>query len=103
MKIFVTVFLKNVFVKNVAKCIMLMNGVNVPKRRKTMPRVYDQWQGRPQGIPEDPTRCVYAVPDETGWHFYQCSRKRGYGPNGEYCKQHAKIMERRLSNQKVSK
>lgn len=28
--------------------------------------------------------------------FYrQCSRKRGYGPNGEYCVQHARATERR--------
>ena len=59
-----------------------------------MTRRYDQWTGRPEGIPEDPTRCVASVMDETGWHSYQCKRKRGYGPNGEYCKQHAKRIER---------
>jgi len=58
-------------------------------------RVYDKSIIRPKGIPEDPTRCVATVADETGWHFYQCKRKRGHGSDGLYCKQHAKIIERR--------
>jgi len=56
-------------------------------------RVYDQWAGNPKGISEDPSRCVAEVSDFTGWHSNQCSRKRGYGPNDEYCKQHAKKLE----------
>ena len=36
------------------------------------------------------TRCIARVADDTGFHFFQCRRKRGYGPNGNYCKQHAK-------------
>jgi hypothetical protein len=58
-------------------------------------RVYDKWGGNPKGIPEDPTRCIEEVVDWSGWHYFQCSRKRGYGPNGEYCKQHAKKIEKR--------
>ena len=54
------------------------------------PRKYDEWAGNPKGITEDKTRCVAEVPDFTGWHSFQCLRKRGFGPNGEYCKQHAK-------------
>ena len=41
--------------------------------------------------PEDPTKCIKGVHDAgAGFHFgnHQCNRKRGYGPNGEYCKQH---------------
>ena len=39
--------------------------------------------------PEDPTRCVEQVwPNERGPIPYQCQRKRGYGPKGEWCKQH---------------
>ena len=55
-----------------------------------MTRMYGKWAGNPKGNPEDPTRCIASVPYEGGWHFHQCSRKRGYGPKGEYCKQHAK-------------
>ena len=58
-------------------------------------RRYDEWAGNPKGFPEDKTRCVETVSDFTGWHQIQCSRKRGYGPNGEYCKQHAKKIEQR--------
>ena len=53
-------------------------------------RIYDEWIGNPKGISEDETRCVESVRDFTGWHYFQCSRKRGYGPDGLYCKQHAK-------------
>lgn len=53
-------------------------------------RRYDQWAGNPEGIPEDKTCCIAEVRDWTGWHYYQCQRKRGFGLNGEYCKQHAK-------------
>lgn len=42
----------------------------------------------------DPARCIRYV-SETGWHFYQCSRKRGHGPEGLFCKQHGKQETRR--------
>jgi len=57
-------------------------------------RRYNKWAGNPRGDPEDKTRCVAEVHDYTGWHFVQCSRKRGYGPDSLYCKQHAKKMEK---------
>lgn len=53
-------------------------------------RRYDQWAGNPKGIPEDTNRCIESVGDGSYWHFYQCSRKRGHGEGGLYCKQHAK-------------
>lgn len=43
---------------------------------------------------EDVTRCVEEVSPEglAGiGSSHQCYRKRGHGPNGEFCKQHAKI------------
>ena len=51
-------------------------------------RRYGQWAGNPKGAAEDKTRCIESV-----WSDYvggQCSRKRGYGKDGLYCKQHAK-------------
>lgn len=59
-------------------------------------RRYDQRASSPKGIPEDPTKCIEEVSDDTGWHSFQCKRKRGYGPNGEFCWQHAKKAEDRL-------
>ena len=47
-----------------------------------------------------PERCVYMV---WGWHSHQCSRKRGYGKDGRYCKQHAKIIELREKRSKIRK
>jgi len=54
-------------------------------------RRYGVWNGCPKGNPEDPTHCIEEVwPSGRAWIPYQCSRKRGYGPDGLYCKQHAK-------------
>ncbi len=57
-----------------------------------MRRIYGQWAGDPKGRIEDETRCVEEVMSDF-MHFYQCSRKRGHGPDGLYCKQHAKKHE----------
>jgi hypothetical protein len=51
-------------------------------------RRYGVWGGCPMGQAEDPTSCIEEV-----WspgYPQQCSRKRGHGPDGLYCKQHAK-------------
>lgn len=53
-------------------------------------RRYGKWAGHPKGHSEDTTRCVMEVPNPPSWQHVQCSRKRGHGPAGEYCKQHAK-------------
>jgi hypothetical protein len=58
-------------------------------------KIYDQSNLNPKGTPEDKTRCIETVNPAQYWHLYQCSRKRGYGPNGEYCKQHAKKLVER--------
>jgi hypothetical protein len=52
---------------------------------------YGAWAGNPKGQAEAKDRCVYEVCTYIGnWpHFHQCNRKRGHGPNKEYCKQHA--------------
>ena len=44
---------------------------------------------RPDGISEDPTRCAEAVWNKDDFATRQCTRKRGHGPNGDYCVQHA--------------
>lgn len=59
-------------------------------------RIYGAWTGDPEGRPEDPTRCIEKVwpPMWDGGPPYQCQRKRGYGPDGLYCKQHAKKIKK---------
>jgi hypothetical protein len=63
----------------------------VPTKDETGKRRYRMWGGNPRGTPEDKTRCVVSVHD-TGRSplSHQCERKRGHGPDGEYCAQHAK-------------
>lgn len=63
-----------------------------------MERRYGQWVGNERGVREDPARCIEEVP--SGWLFKQCARKRGHGPNGTYCKQHAKRHIRHDATQK---
>lgn len=49
---------------------------------------YNSLGGR-SGSPADPSRCCVEVSDRQRWISYsQCARKRGYGPEGAYCKQH---------------
>lgn len=52
---------------------------------------YRTWAGSPKGTPYNPSTCAMDVPD-TGRSVlsHQCLRKPGYGPDGLYCKQHAK-------------
>ena len=54
-------------------------------------RVYGQWAGNPKGYPERTEDCVYEVWDRFSWGGRQCTRKRGFGIEGLYCKQHAKM------------
>ena len=56
-----------------------------------MARRYGAWGGWPRGYPERKDKCVAEVAN--GHRFFQCYRKRGHGPGGQYCKQHAKMVE----------
>ena len=53
---------------------------------------YNRWAANPKGDSYRMGYCAY----EVWWAVssYQCSRKSGYGPDGLYCKQHAKMVER---------
>ena len=42
--------------------------------------------GRDWIVPEKPACCIAEI--QSGWSFYQCTRPRGHGPDGLYCKQH---------------
>ena len=52
-----------------------------------MSRRYGQWAGYPNGHPKDPARCIHEVYGTSGI-THQCSKKRGHGEDGLYCKQH---------------
>ena len=69
------------------------------KTNKRGKRIYGDWAGNPSGTEECETDCITEVwPNRSsggGWAPYQCQRKRGFGPGGLYCKQHAKkLMEK---------
>jgi hypothetical protein len=56
-------------------------------------RRYGAWAGSPKGRIEDTSKCAEQVRPDKSWVQRQCSRERGYGPNQEYCKMHAKKYE----------
>lgn len=49
---------------------------------------FGQWAGNPKGVKEDISRCFKGVFDP--WIEHQCTRPRGYGYKGLFCKQHSK-------------
>jgi len=50
---------------------------------------YGAWAGNPAGHKPDLTRCCEPVWTKDRWsRETQCSRPRGHGPGGAYCKQH---------------
>jgi len=50
---------------------------------------YGDWAGNPRGTPADPSRCCERAGGYgRGEIPHQCSKKRGYGPEKAYCKQH---------------
>ena len=49
-------------------------------------KIYGAWAGNPKGQIEDETHCVKEI--YGNYVPYQCSRKRGHGPDRLYCKQH---------------
>lgn len=51
---------------------------------------YGQWAGNEKGNRAEPGLCAKEVQMRDTPRFKQCSRHRGYGPEGAFCKQHAK-------------
>ena len=49
---------------------------------------------------DDSRQCVRTVRN-VPWYRYQCTRKRGHGPDGLYCKQHGKIRDREIADRKT--
>lgn len=49
---------------------------------------YGAWAGFPEGNKPDLERCCETLQDRFHPGGYQCTRKRGYGPDKAYCKQH---------------
>lgn len=54
------------------------------------PITYGHSIEHPDGIPEDPTRCLAEVFIPYTYDSHQCKRSRGHGHGGAYCWQHAK-------------
>lgn len=50
---------------------------------------YGDWAGNPVGIKPDPERCCESIWTKERWSRHQqCGRRRGFGPEKAYCKQH---------------
>jgi hypothetical protein len=61
-----------------------------PAKIAEYPDSYNEWSGNPKGYRPDFDRCARVVWPKGSYTSYQCSRACGHGPNGAYCKQHAK-------------
>lgn len=62
---------------------------------------YGKWSGRPEGNKPNYDNCCAEIPRAKGAYIMkQCERRKGYGPNGNYCKQHGTAADKRkrLSN-----
>jgi hypothetical protein len=69
--------------------------------RKRYQKAYGAWAGLPKGNPPDYSRCCEEVHSRDRWtKFYQCTKPRGHGPDGAYCKQHdpAAVQARRTAS-----
>jgi hypothetical protein len=64
--------------------------VLVPNPGKDGKRRYGAWAGNPNGHAERWGDCIAEVADGVSYLFHQCRRRRGYGPDQRFCKQHAK-------------
>lgn len=47
----------------------------------------NSWQKGSKYVPD---KCAAEVYSNDGWRSYQCSRPKGHGVTGLFCKQHAK-------------
>ena len=62
-------------------------------RKAHYDRAYGIWSGNPKGHKPDFTKCAANVIPRGGWSVasdHQCTRPCGHGPDGAFCKQHAK-------------
>jgi hypothetical protein len=66
----------------------MIGGIRETPAPNNKPRRYGQWAGNPSGQAEDPKRCIKSLHDRYHPGGYQCTRARGHGPDGCYCKQH---------------
>lgn len=60
--------------------------------------------GQCSDVPEDKKCCIEEIWSKDRWpRPYQCSKKRGCGPNGEYCKIHDPAMVEKREKERMAK
>jgi len=66
-------------------------------------RRYFESIANPEGA-EDSACCIHTREwaYTSGWAKRQCSRKRGHGPGGMYCWQHARLLKQRQSDNEAA-
>ena len=63
---------------------------DLERKRRNGWRVYGEWAGNERGVLERADCCIEGIYPYHAMIESQCSRKRGFGPGGLYCKQHGK-------------
>lgn len=69
-------------------------GVYVPLPNTGGVRIYGQSAANPRGDKERKDNCLAEPYSCHSFVSMQCTRKRGHGPDGLFCKQHAKMIEK---------
>ena len=73
--------------------------LSIPDKERDGLRRYGVWAGNRHGHREDVTRCAWTV-FAFGWAVgRQCQRRRGYGPDRELCRGHAKKVAARAEEE----
>jgi uncharacterized protein YhdP len=62
-------------------------------REEAESQLYNVWAGNPKGFPYNARKCAFNVLQKDWPVFHQCCRNSGHGPDGLYCKQHARMVE----------
>lgn len=75
--------------------VSTMNGPRT--REEALKYRYAEWAGQPNGIAFDPARCAWEMWESRSFIGHQCHQKSGKGPDGLFCRWHAKKAVERLT------
>ena len=65
--------------------------IDIPRTKEEARKYrYGEWAGNPKGTRYYEDKCAYEVWGSRGFLSAQCSKKNGHGPDGLYCKVHAR-------------
>lgn len=68
--------------------------IDAPKTlEEAQAHIYGSWAGNPNGHKYHFGKCAYSYYQQRSYISRQCGCNNGHGPNGLYCKRHAKMVK----------